>query len=174
MAKNTITLRGPEGEIISLPTGLFIENQFVPSIDAQILDVKNAASGLSIGLVSAATAKDIDIAVASSRKAYQDVWRHVSAARRRALLNTLADLIERDIDIFATIEGNDVGQLIGTTKHMLGPMSVGWIRYFAGWTDKIEGRSTDWDDGGRPSGLSYTRREPYGVTAAIVPWNTPL
>lgn len=174
MAKDTIILKALDGKTISLPTGLFIDNRFVPSVETQTLDVKNAATRRSIGLISAATTKDIDIAVASSKKAYQNVWRHVSAARRRTLLSKLADLIERDIDIFAAIEGNDVGQLIGTTKHMLGPMSVEWIRYFAGWADKMEGRSAGWDNDGTSAGLSYTRREPYGVTAAIVPWNTPL
>ncbi|KAI7383711.1 hypothetical protein KC336_g18322, partial [Hortaea werneckii] len=174
MALPAITLDAGDGRTIKLPTGLFIDNRFVPSVCGETLDVKNAASRGSLGYISAAVAEDVDVAVASSSRAYQSKWRHVAAAGRRQLLLKLADLIERDLDDFAAIESNDVGQLYGTTKEMLGPMSVEWIRYFAGFADKMEGRSANWDDAGAPSGLSYTRREPYGVTAAIVPWNTPL
>lgn len=174
MALPTIALNAGDGKIIRLPTGLFIDNRFVPSVRGETLDVKNAASRKSLGPISAAAKKDVDVAVASSLKTYERTWRHVAAAGRRQLMLKLADLIERDLDDFAAIESIDVGQLYGTTKGMLGPMSVEWIRYFAGFADKMEGRSANWDDAGAPSGLSYTRREPYGVTAAIVPWNTPL
>lgn len=174
MALNTIELNHQNGMKISLPTGLFIDNKFVPSIEGQTIDIKNPASGDSIGSICAATARDIDVAVSSSLKAYQTVWKNVSAAKRRQLLSTLADLIERDLEIFAVIEGNDVGSLLGMTKDALGPTAIEWLRYFAGWADKMEGRSSNWDNAGTPSGLAYTRREPYGVTAAIVPWNAPL
>ena len=174
MAQTTIQISNRDGKKISLPTGLFIDNKFVPSVDRQTIELNNPASGEVLGSISAATARDVDIAVASSLKAYQKVWRNVSAARRRQLLSKLADLLERDLDIFAAIEANDVGSLYGMTKDALGPTAVEWLRYFAGTADKMEGRSSNWDNEGTPSGLAYTKREPYGVTAAIVPWNAPL
>ncbi|SMQ53789.1 unnamed protein product [Zymoseptoria tritici ST99CH_1A5] len=174
MSNKALKLTGSSGQIISLPTGLFIDNEFVPSVHGNTIDVSNAATRNVIGTISCATAQDVDVAVKSSQKAYQETWRHVSAATRRQLLNKLADLIERDGDSFAVIEGNDVGALTSTTTGLLVPMSVEWLRYYAGWADKVEGRSAKWDNAGAPSGLAYTQREPYGVTAAIVPWNTPL
>ncbi|EMD68566.1 hypothetical protein GGP41_003221 [Bipolaris sorokiniana] len=174
MAVSTLTIRGPKGKQVSVSTGLFIDNTFVPSLEGHILDIKNAYSRETIGVISGATAADVDAAVASSSRAYQGIWKQTAAAKRRQLLLKLADLIERDLEIFSILEGNDVGALLTTTSGQLGPMACEWVRHFAGWADKIDGRSADWDQGGERGGFSYTRREPYGVTAAIVPWNTPL
>lgn len=174
MATSSLTLKGPEGKEALVHTGLFINNKFVPSLEAETIEVKNAYSRETVGKISAATAKDVDAAVLSSSRAYWGIWKQTTAAKRRQLLLKLADLIERDLEIFAILEGNDVGALFPTITDQLGPMACEWIRYFAGWADKMDGRSADWDQGPAKGGLSYTRREPYGVTAAIVPWNTPL
>jgi len=173
-SKQLTVTTGLDGEKVTIPTGLFIDNQFVPSIDGSILEVQNASTRALIGSISAATAKDVDLAVASSLRAYRKGWRTVTAAKRRQLMLRLADLIERDLGIFAILEGSNVGALRSTTTNMLGPLAVEWLRYFAGWTDKIDGRSAAWDSGDARGGFAYTRREPYGVTGAIVPWNTPL
>jgi aldehyde dehydrogenase (NAD+) len=142
MTESTLTVQGLEGKKACVSTGLFID-------------------------ISGATAEDVDAAVISSSRAYEMVWRQTTGARRRQLLLKLADLIERDMEIFAILEGSDVGALVSTTTGGLGPMACEWIRYFAGWADKIDGRSADWDQGLEKAGFSYTRREPYGVTAAI-------
>jgi aldehyde dehydrogenase (NAD+) len=174
MTESTLTVQGLEGKKACVSTGLFIDNAFVPSLQGETIDIKNAYSRKTIGAISGATAEDVDAAVISSSRAYEMVWRQTTGARRRQLLLKLADLIERDMEIFAILEGSDVGALVSTTTGGLGPMACEWIRYFAGWADKIDGRSADWDQGLEKAGFSYTRREPYGVTAAIVPWNTPL
>ena len=49
------------------------------------------------------------------------------------------------------------------------PNAVEHLRYFAGWADKIDGKSLR-----IPNGFAWTQREPIGVCAAIVPWNAPL
>ena len=49
--------------------------------------------------------------------------------------------------------------------------SRSWYRYFAGWADKITGESIP---PAQPNFVAFTRREPIGVVAAIVPWNSPL
>lgn len=170
----TLTFEGPGNETVSVSTGLFINNRFVASVEGETLEIRNAHAGQSIGRISGATAKDVDAAVASSSRAYHEIWKHVTPSKRRQLLLKLSDLIERDLRLFAILEGNDVGALFSTSVNMLGPMAVEWIRYFAGWADKVEGRAATWSSGAENAGLSYTRREPYGVTAAIVPWNTPL
>lgn len=174
MTGSNLTIQGPGNQKVSVFTGLFIDNTFVPSLQGHTLDITNAYTRKTVGVISGATAKDIDAAVDSSSRAYQQVWKHVAGGTRRQLLLKLADLIERDLDIFAILESNDVGALLTTTSGALGPMACEWIRYFAGWADKIDGRSADWAQGPEKAGFSYTRREPYGVTAAIVPWNTPL
>lgn len=174
MTPSTLTVQGQEGKQVSVSTGLFIDNTFIPSLQGETIDIKNAYSRKTIGAISGATAEDIDAAVVSSSRAYQQIWKHTVATKRRQLLLKLADLIERDLETFGILESNDVGALLSTTTDQLGPMACEWIRYFAGWADKIDGRSADWSQGPEKAGISFTRREPYGVTAAIVPWNTPL
>lgn len=49
------------------------------------------------------------------------------------------------------------------------PQTVSCLRYYAGWADKIDGKTLAMD-----GGIAYTHREPLGVCAAIVPWNAPL
>jgi len=85
------------------------------------------------------------------------------------LLNKLADLIERDAQDFASLEAVDGGMLFNMSLGFCVVQAVETIRYFAGWSDKIDGQAMDFDQG-----LAYTKREPIGVCAAVVPWNTPL
>ncbi|KAH3909271.1 hypothetical protein HBH56_162370 [Parastagonospora nodorum] len=174
MADLKLDISGPGGERIVIPAGLLIDNVFVPSVEGATLQVQNAHSGATVGAIASATQKDVNAAVKSSSQAYETVWKFSTGATRRQLLNKLADLIERDLQLFATLEAIDIGQLVSTNIGALGPMAVEWLRYFAGWADKLDGRSANWDAGSERQGLSYTIREPYGVTAAIVPWNTPL
>jgi aldehyde dehydrogenase (NAD+) len=174
MADLKLDVSGPGGERIVIPAGLLIDNVFVPSVEGATLQVQNAHSGATVGAIASATQNDVNAAVKSSSQAYETVWKFSTGATRRQLLNKLADLIERDLQLFATLEAIDIGQLFSTNIGALGPMAVEWLRYFAGWADKLDGRSANWDAGSERQGLSYTIREPYGVTAAIVPWNTPL
>jgi betaine-aldehyde dehydrogenase len=90
------------------------------------------------------------------------------------VLNRLADLIERDGDQFARLEALDIGKPLAQPAVLDVPNAVATFRHFAGWADKVTG-STIPTDGyfGRPT-HSYTVREPIGVVAAIIPWNTPL
>jgi len=110
----------------------------------------------------------VDIAVAAAQTAFQG-WRTVAPAKRGQLLNRLADLIERDADDLASLEALDAGVLFGESKGLHIPQATETLRYFAGWADKIAGQLLS-----IPQGYAYTRREPLGVCAAVVPWNAPL
>ena len=85
-------------------------------------------------------------------------------------MHRLADLIERDAERLAELETRDNGKLLREMTGQLGYLPE-WYRYFAGWADKIGGESLPSD---RPNYFVYTRHEPVGVVAAIVPWNSPL
>lgn len=93
----------------------------------------------------------------------------MSGIERRALLFKLAELIERDSEIFATIEALDAGVLFNDSKFLHVAAAVETLRYFAGWADKCNGSSMPIS-----GGMAYTKKEPIGVCAAIVPWNSPL
>ncbi|KAI0530123.1 putative aldehyde dehydrogenase [Xylaria digitata] len=154
---------------LELPTGLFINNEFVPSSSGSTLETLNPSNGKLLATVSAAEKDDIDIAVHAAEEAYKGNWRKLPGTARRTLLLKLADLIERDADDLATLEALDAGILFGESKNLNVANSVETLRYFAGWADKVDGRSTS-----IPNGMAYTRREPIGVCRVIVSWNAPL
>ncbi|KAH6961795.1 aldehyde dehydrogenase domain-containing protein [Ilyonectria sp. MPI-CAGE-AT-0026] len=163
------TLVGAGGREITVPTDLFIDNRFSPATDDKTVTVENPATGDVLATVAAAQAADINRAVASSKAAFKNTWRNTSPGQRRALLNKLADLIEKHGQEFASIEALDAGMLYNLSMGLSITQATETARYYAGWADKLDGQSIDIEQG-----LAYTRREPIGVCAAIVPWNSPL
>src|SRR5262245_51332067 len=113
---------------------------------------------------------DVDRAVAAARAAFEGEWGALTGFERSRLMHRLADLVERDADRLAELESRDSGKLL---REFSGQMKAipAWLRYFAGWADKLAGESIPSD---KPNFIVFTRREPVGVVAAIVPWNSPL
>lgn len=152
-----------------METGLFINNEFVPSVTGSTLDIENPTTGEKLVTVAAAQKEDVDIAVKAAQAAFTNGWKDVLPSKRGELLRNLATLIERDADEMASLEALDVGIPFGDSKNMHIPQAGETLRYFAGWSDKITGQLLQ-----IPQGYAYTRREPIGVCATIVPWNAPL
>jgi len=151
------------------PTGLFINNEFVKGVDGKTFEVINPSTEKVICSVAEATEKDVDIAVAAARKAFEGKWRQETPENRGKLLNNLAVLIEKNIDTLAAIESLDNGKALGMAKGDVGAVAA-CFRYYGGWADKIEGKTIDTN----PDTFTYTRQEAIGVCAQIIPWNFPL
>lgn len=105
--------------------------------------------------MSEATEKDVDIAVAAARKAFNGVWRKTSPNERGRMLLKFADVLEKNADLLAAVESLDNGKSITMAKGDIGAV-VGCIRYYGGWADKIEGKTHDVD----PNMFHYSRLEP--------------
>jgi (Z)-2-((N-methylformamido)methylene)-5-hydroxybutyrolactone dehydrogenase len=127
-------------------------------------------SGRPWATVPDADEHDVDRAVGAARAAFEGEWGRMTGFQRSRLMHRLADLVERDADRLAELESRDSGKLL---REFTGQMQAvaGWYRYFAGWADKLTGESIPSD---KPNFVAFTRREPVGVVAAIVPWNSPL
>lgn len=110
----------------------------------------------------------MDAAVDAAEKAYNEVWKNTPALERARLMYKLAELIERDVEELAIIETLDNGKGITFSRKFDIPEVAKTIRYFAGFADKLHGKVIE-----TPGKLSYTRHEPIGVCAAIIPWNFP-
>ncbi len=159
------------------PARLLIGGEWVPSVATEGIPVIDPATGAEIATVADAGAADVDKAVAAAREAFErGPWATMLPAQREALLWKLADLIDRHADELAELESIDNGK----TKQMASIVDVpgarNHFRYMAGWATKIEGSTIDVSIGG-PKGArvnAYTRREPVGVVAQIIPWNFPL
>jgi len=152
-------------------TRLLINNQWVNSESGKTFPTINPATGEEIAQVAAADSADVDRAVRAARAAFEGgPWRKISAAERGRLLNRLADLIERNADELALLESLDNGKPYQVAKAADLPLTIACYRYFAGWADKVQGKTIpiagDY--------FCYTRHEPVGVVGQIIPWNFPL
>ena len=120
--------------------------------------------------IAEGTTKDVDRAVAAAKRVFETSWGlKVPGARRGELLNKLADLIEQRSDELATLEALDNGKTFSWAEGLDLTMSIGTIRYCAGWADKVHGQVIETHEGN----LLYTRHEPIGVVGQIIPWNFP-
>ena len=138
-------------------------------MDGKTFETINPSTEKPIVAVHEATEKDVDIAVAAARKAFEGEWRKVTPSDRGRMLLKLADLFERDVDTLAAIESLDNGKSI-TMARLDMQASAGCLRYYGGWSDKITGQTIDTN----PDTLTYTRHEPIGVCGQIIPWNFPI
>ncbi|MEA2630353.1 MAG: aldehyde dehydrogenase [Chloroflexota bacterium] len=151
-------------------TRLLIDNQWVDPVEGGEFDTYNPATGEVIAEVAEGTAADVDKAVKAARRALEKgPWGTMDAADRGNLMFELADLVERDSQSLAALESLNSGK---TINDAIGDMQgvVNTLRYYAGWADKIEGRTVPV----RGIFLSYTLRQPVGVVGQIIPWNFPL
>ncbi|KAL7951011.1 aldehyde dehydrogenase domain-containing protein [Trichoderma barbatum] len=169
MAPLTVELNTPITGPYTQPIGLFINNEWVEGVDKKKFEVINPATEEVITSVCEATEKDVDLAVAAARKAFNTTWRAVTPGERGRLMLKLADLAEKNLDLLAAVESLDNGKSITLARIDVGAV-VGCIRYYGGWADKIEGKTLDI----APDMFNYTRHEPLGVCGQIIPWNFPL
>lgn len=165
----SVQLKTPITGEYTQPTGLWINNEWVESVDKRTFEVINPANEEVICNVCEATEKDVDIAVAAARKAFEGEWRTTTPQERSVYLLRLADLVEKKLDLLAAVESLDNGKSISMARGDVGAVA-GTIRYYGGWADKIEGKTMDI----APDMFHYTRQEPVGVCGQIIPWNFPL
>jgi len=152
-------------------TKLLINNRWVNSESGKTFATINPATGLEIAQVAEADAADVERAVRAARAAFdKGPWRKMAAAERGRLLNRLADLMEQHADELAMLESLDNGKPYQVAKAADLPLSIACYRYYAGWADKVQGKTIpiagDY--------FCYTRHEPVGVVGQIIPWNFPL
>jgi aldehyde dehydrogenase (NAD+) len=152
-------------------TKLLINNRWVESASGKTFPTVNPATGEEICRVAEADAADVDKAVLAAREAFEKgPWRKMAAAERGKLLYKLADLIEKNADELARLEALDNGKPLQVARTADLPLVIGCYRYYAGWADKIQGKTIPVAG----NYFCYTRHEPVGVVGQIIPWNFPL
>ena len=115
-------------------------------------------------------AKDVDIAAKAARKAFEEgPWRRMGAMERMQIMNKIADLIEKNADELAVLECLDNGKPPGMAHMDIGFCSQ-VMRYYA--TAQLHSHGEVIPHSGHF--LTYTREEPVGVCAQIIPWNFPI
>lgn len=151
-------------------TQLFIDGQWVDAASGKTFETIHPATEEVIANVAEGDAEDIDRAVKAARRAFDEgPWRTMDARDRGKLMHRLADLIEEELDYLAALETLDNGKPISDARTADIPLVVDYLRYYAGWCDKIQGETIPI----RGDYFCYTRREPVGVVGQIIPWNFP-
>ena len=148
-----------------------IAGDWVDSVSGQFFETDNPYTGKPWALIPRCTADDVDRAVRAAHAAFTTgPWPKMTASQRGALLRKLGDLVAENSKQLAEIEVRDNGKLIAemttTTAYM-----AQWYHYYGGLADKIEGSVLPTD---KADTFNYTKYEPLGVVAAIIPWNSPL
>jgi phenylacetaldehyde dehydrogenase len=133
--------------------------------------VVNPADGTEISSIADCSTAQVDAAVAAARETLAGPWGAMKPAVRARTMQRLAELMERDAEALAQIETLDNGKPINFARGDVAA-SIGAIRYFAGWADKLHGATHNISMPGEHH--VYTLKEPVGVVALIVPWNYPL
>lgn len=124
-------------------------------VDGKTFETINPTNEKPIVAVHEATEKDVDIAVSAARKAFDGDWRKIDPGLRGRYLTNLADLMEKHAETLAAIESLDNGKALAMAKVDVG-MSAGCIRYYGGWSDKIEGKVIETNH----ETFNYTKQEP--------------
>ena len=151
--------------------GHYIGGRWEESASGARFDGVNPATEEPWYEAASGNAADVDRAVGTARSALEDpAWRDLSQTSRGALLRRVGDMILERVDELGRIETLDNGKLLRETIGQAKRVPE-FFYYYAGLADKIQG---DVIPGLKPDWLNYTRREPIGVVAAIVPWNSPM
>nr|AWT24620.1 ALDH1A3 [Protopterus annectens] len=153
-------------------TKIFINNEWHESMSGKKFATYNPATEEKICDVEEGGKADIDKAVRVAGAAFQrgSPWRQMDASGRGKLIQKLADLLERDRVTIATLETMDTGKPFLQAFFIDMEGCIRTLRYYAGWADKIQGKTIPVDD----SVLCFTKHEPMGVCGSIIPWNFPL
>jgi len=156
---------------MKIPGEAVIDGKLVASVSGETFDNVTPRNGRILNRVARGGAADIDAAVKSARRTFNEgSWRKLHYREKKKVLLKLAELIERDIETFAVLESLDVGKPISNALGGDIPNAVRSLRYYAEAIDKIYGEVGP----EAPDRFSYAVHEPLGVIGAIVPWNFPL
>jgi acyl-CoA reductase-like NAD-dependent aldehyde dehydrogenase len=165
-------LSSPEAQrfLADSPKRLLIGGNWVPAISGSELDVYDPTSEKVIASVAAAGADDVDRAVVAARDAFDHgPWPRMSPAARGTVLRRFAGLIDAHREELSQLESLNNGMALQTARPTIAAAAE-TVRYFATSAEHSHGDTPQTD----AASFHYTLRDPIGVCAAIIPWNSPI
>jgi phenylacetaldehyde dehydrogenase len=152
---------------------MLIDGEWGPAQAGEYFEVVDPGTEQIIAHVPRARGEDVDRAVSAARQAFDtDRWLRIPSSQRGEILWRIGDLIASRAEEIARLESLNNGMPLASA--LGGVATVARVfRYYAGWADKVGGRTMELSSGGRQF-HAYTLKEPVGVVALIVPWNFPL
>lgn len=167
-SQETSTIYEREGTDMLLKK-MFVNGEWVEARSGKTFESINPATGKVIAIIPDAQEDDVDFAVRAARSAYESEWSKTDPATRSTFLFKVAELIESNADELARLDMIDAGKPFLDCQFDI-PACVEIFRFNAGLTDKILGATYPVQQ----NSFAFSKREPYGIVGAIVPWNYPI
>ena len=149
---------------------MYINGSWVDAENKKTFESLNPENNEPWALVPEASAKDVNKAVEAAQKAFEGKWPKLMARERANYLRAIANELRDNAEALGKIETIDTGKLFRETKTQANYIAE-YYDYFAGLADKVEGTVLPID---KPNMQVITTREPIGVIAAIIPWNSQM
>jgi aminomuconate-semialdehyde/2-hydroxymuconate-6-semialdehyde dehydrogenase len=150
---------------------LFIDGRPTQPLSGKYFDTVNPATEEVICRVAEADSRDVDLAVAAARRAFDEgPWPRMKVADRCRTVRRIGDLILQNLEELAHLESLDTGKPITESREGDIPRAANNFHFFADFVEGLASESHPVDD----VALNYTAREPAGVAGLITPWNLPL
>lgn len=159
---------------IKFPHQLFINNEFIDASDGATFESINPSDETVICRIAKGTKDDVDYAVEAAHEAFEGEWGKMNARDRGKLMYRLAELMNEHKEELAILESLDSGAVYTLALKTHIGMSIDSFHYFAGWCDKIQGKTIPINHARPNKNLTITKKEPIGVCGIITPWNYPL
>ena len=150
---------------------MLIDGEWTNAADSKTFDSINPTTGEVWATVPEATADDVDRAVRTAHRAFSEgPWPAMTPTQRGHCLRRLAELLSAQSEALGRTESIDTGKMYKETQWQAKYISE-FFYFYAGCADKIHGDTLPMD---KPDMFVFTQREPLGVVAAVVPWNSQL
>ncbi|MFZ6013248.1 MAG: aldehyde dehydrogenase [Bacteroidota bacterium] len=149
--------------------GNYINGELIAPASGKYLDNYNPAEGKVYNLIPDSDEKDVQMAVDAAKSAFP-LWSAMPVEKRSAILQKIADLIDRDLDKLALAESADNGKPLKLAKIVDIPRASSNMRFFATGIVHFQSEAHITGD----EAINYTSRTPVGVVGCISPWNLPL
>ncbi len=147
----------------------FIGGKFVPPVSGEYFDNISPIDGQVFTKAARSGKADIEMALDAAHAAFPS-WSKTSVTTRSNMLLKIADIMEANLELLATVETIDNGKAIRETRAADIPLCIDHFRYFAGVIRSEEGSISEHDE----FTVSINLHEPLGVVGQIIPWNFPL
>ncbi len=151
------------------PNQMYIDGRWADASDGATIDVLDPATEQVVGTAPAATADDIETALAAAERGWLE-WREVDAWTRSAVLRRVGiKMLEHAEEIAQTLteeQGKPLEEARGEVR-----AAAEQFDWYADEARRIYGRTID--SHSRASRLSVIK-QPVGPVAAFTPWNFPI
>ena len=150
---------------------MLINGDWVDASDGGVFESINPSTQTVWSRVPEATEEDVNRAVSAAHNAFSEgPWSKLTPTERGKCLRKLGDLLADHSENLGRIETIDTGKMLKETRWQAKYIAE-FFHFFAGCADKVSGETLPID---KPDMFVFTKREPLGVVAAVVPWNSQL